>query len=95
MAAYLIADLDITDPELFAQYRERVPAVIAAHGGRYLARGGPLEVLEGTWKPNRAVIVEFPDMASLKRFWASPEYQPLIEMRQRSTRSRVVALEGV
>ena len=95
MAAYLIADLDITDPELFAQYRERVPAVIAAHGGRYLARGGPLEVLEGTWKPNRAVIVEFPDMASLKRFWASPEYQPLIELRQRSTRSRVVALEGV
>ena len=68
MAAYLIADLEITDDRGFEEYRRRVPAVIAAHGGRYLVRGGATDVLEGTLTPHRTVIVEFPSMASLRAF---------------------------
>ena len=95
MSAYLIADIEVLDPDAFGDYRNKVPAVIAAHGGKYLARGGPIEVLEGTWNPGRCVIVEFPSMAALKAFYDSPEYRALREQRQRTTRSRVVALEGL
>jgi uncharacterized protein (DUF1330 family) len=95
MPAYLIADVEITDPVLFEEYRKRVPAIIAAHGGRYLARGGASEVLEGTWRPKRTVIVEFASLASLKAFWESPEYLPLRELRERSAKSSLVAIEGL
>jgi uncharacterized protein (DUF1330 family) len=95
MAAYLIADLEIIDPVAYADYRERVPAVIAAHGGKYLARGGAVEALEGAWTPHRSVIVEFPSMDALKAFYRSPEYQPLIAIRQQAAKSNLIALEGV
>lgn len=95
MPAYLIADIEVTDPVGYAEYRTRVPAVIAAHGGRYLARGGTSEVLEGTWRPKRSAIIEFPNLASLKAFWESPEYQPLREIRERCAKSNVAAIEGL
>jgi uncharacterized protein (DUF1330 family) len=95
MAAYLIVDIEITDADAFAEYRRLVPPFIAAHGGRYVARGGAVEVLEGTWQPHRAVILEFPDMASLKAFHEDPAYQPLRALRERSTRSNLVAIEGL
>jgi uncharacterized protein (DUF1330 family) len=95
MAAYLIADLEIVDAQAFEEYRRRVPAVIAAHGGRYLVRGGASEVIEGAWRPQRAVIVEFPSMDALRGFLASPDYQPLRVIRERSARSSLVAFEGV
>ena len=65
MPAYLYATLDVTDPAAYEQYRQKVPALIAAHGGRYLVRGGATEVLEGNAQPLRQVILEFPDMAKL------------------------------
>jgi uncharacterized protein (DUF1330 family) len=95
MAAYLIADIEITEPVGYEEYRRRVPAIIAAHGGRYLARGGATEVLEGTWQPRRSAIIEFPSLASLKAFWDSPEYQPLRAIRERSARSNLVVIEGL
>jgi len=95
MPAYLIADIKITDPATFDEYRKLVPPLIAAHGGRYLARGGASEVLEGAWKPNRTVVLEFPTMAALRAFWTSPEYQPLREMRERSSTSSMIAVEGI
>ena len=95
MAAYLIADIEITDPEAFAEYRRLVPAFIETHGGRYLARGGAVEKLEGDWTPRRTIILEFPSMARLKAFHEDPAYQPLRELRERSTRSNLVAVEGV
>ncbi|HEX4826532.1 MAG TPA: DUF1330 domain-containing protein [Candidatus Polarisedimenticolaceae bacterium] len=95
MAAYLIVDIEITDSEAFAEYRRLVPAFIERHGGRYLARGGAVSVLEGSWQPRRAVILEFPNMAALKSFHEDPAYQPLRELRERSTRSNLVAIEGV
>ena len=80
MPAYLIADIEVTDPVGYEEYKKRVPAIIAAHGGRYLARGGANEVLEGTWRPRRSAIIEFPSLASMKAFWESPEYQRCLDL---------------
>ena len=95
MAAYVIADIDILDQQQFEEYRQQVPATIVAYGGRYLARGGATDVLEGSWSPRRLVILEFPDMARFRAWWSSPEYAPLRELRERSTRSRLVVTQGV
>jgi uncharacterized protein (DUF1330 family) len=95
MAAYLIADIDVTDAVGYEEYKQRVPAVIAAYGGRYLARGGATEVLEGTWRPRRRAIIEFPNLAAAKAFWESPEYRPLRAIRERSATSNLVIIDGV
>ena len=95
MSAYVIADIEVLDRDAYEAYRQQVPATIAAHGGRYLARGGATEVLEGDWSPRRCVILEFPSMAQLKAWWDSPEYQPLRAIRERTTRSKLVATEGL
>jgi uncharacterized protein (DUF1330 family) len=93
--AYLIADLEILDPVGFEEYRQKVPATIAAHGGRYLARGGATKVLEGSWIPNRCVILEFPSLAQAMAWWESPEYQPLRALRERTARTNLVVTEGL
>ena len=95
MAAYIVAELEVTDPAVFDEYRKGVPATIAAYGGRYLVRGGTLESLEGGWTPKRMVVLEFPSMEQAKRWYGSPEYRELLAMRQRSTKSRVVMVEGL
>ena len=94
MSAYLFANVDVTDAVGYEQYRQRVSATIEAHGGRYVVRGGATEVLEGDWMPKRLVILEFPDMARLKAWYHSPEYRPLLELRQRTATSTLVAVEG-
>jgi uncharacterized protein (DUF1330 family) len=95
MPAYLHASGVVHDLALYDEYRQQVPALIAAHGGRYLVRGGAAEVLEGDGALGRQVILEFPDMASLKAFYHSPAYAPLIALRQRAASLRIVAVEGV
>ena len=95
MSAYLFANVEVTDPAEYERYRQQVPATIAAHGGRYLVRGGATEMLEGEGVPARVVILEFPDMATLKRWYHSPGYQKLLAIRVRSTRSTVTAIDGV
>lgn len=95
MAAYLVADLDVKDPAGIENYRAKVGATIAQYGGRFIVRGGAHDVLEGDWRPTRLVLIEFPDMASLKRWYNSPEYRPLIAERQAAAATDVVAVEGV
>lgn len=95
MAAYLIANIEINDPAAFENYRGKVPATIEAHGGKYLVRGGPVDVLEGDWALNRVVVIEFPTMKDLKRWYESDGYKPLRELRKVATNSRMVAIEGV
>ena len=95
MAAYLLVDIEVTDPAAYEAYRAQVPALIAAHGGRYLVRGGAAEVLEGTWQPKRTVVLEFPNMKALKAFWEDPQYQPLRTVREHAARSNLVAVQGV
>ncbi|MEJ6784516.1 DUF1330 domain-containing protein [Aminobacter sp. Piv2-1] len=95
MAAYLIADVDVTDAAAFEEYKREVPATEQRYGGRYLGRGGTTKVLEGDWHPHRLVIVEFPDMDSLIRWYESPEYVRLKAIRERCARTRIIALQGV
>ncbi|MGV3727012.1 DUF1330 domain-containing protein [Hydrogenophaga sp.] len=94
MAAYIYGNIEITRPELYEEYRREVPALIAAHGGRYLVRGGAVSVLEGSGVPQRQVILEFPDMAHLQAFYHSPEYQRLVAIRQRAASGTLFAIEG-
>lgn len=95
MAAYVVVDIEVTDPAAFERYRNAVTANIAAFGGRYLARGGATEVLEGSWTPKRVVILEFPDMARLKEWYHSPEYAPLLDLRKASAASNLVVVDGI
>jgi len=74
MPAYLIVDCEVTDPERYEVYKQLAPPAIAKYGGRYLVRGGATTILEGSWQPNRVVVLEFPDEETAKRFYASPEY---------------------
>ena len=95
MPAYLIADVEVLDAAGYEAYRQQVPATLAAHGGRYIARGGATEALEGDWLPKRCVLIEFPSMARLKAWYDSPEYVPLRAIRERTTKSRLIATEGL
>jgi uncharacterized protein (DUF1330 family) len=95
MAAYFVVELEVTDPAAFEDYRKRVAATITAHGGRYLVRGGALESVEGGWAPKRMVILEFPSLAQAKTWYGSPEYQELLKLRLRSSKAKVVLVEGV
>lgn len=95
MPAYLFADIEVIDRDLYDEYRKGVPATVAAYSGRFLVRGGATQTLEGDWSPKRAVVLEFPDVATLQRWYASPEYAPLLALRKRAARSSVVVMEGV
>jgi uncharacterized protein (DUF1330 family) len=95
MSAYVIAEIDITDPAAYEGYRKQVPAVIARYGGKYIVRGGKVESLEGGWSPRRIAVVEFPSMEQALKFYRSPEYAPLIKIRQKASRGKLVIVEGV
>lgn len=94
MAAYLIANITVKDPARFAEYRERVSPMIAAHGGRYLIRGGAVTVVEGEPALDRVVVLEYPDMETLKRFYHGADYAPLLALRESCTVSHVALIEG-
>ena len=94
MAAYVIADVQVKNPEGYDEYRRQVPATVQKYGGRFVARGGGVETLEGEWQPQRIVVLEFPSMEALKRWYNSPEYKPLIALRQKHSVGKVIAVEG-
>ena len=96
MAAYLIVEVGpVRDEAAYAAYRSQVPASVARAGGRYLARGGTVEVLEGDWSPERVVVVRFDSRAAARRWWVSHEYAELKALRQASVASRMVVVDGV
>jgi uncharacterized protein (DUF1330 family) len=94
MPAYVIAETDVHDAEQYEHYKAAAPDTIAAYGGRYVARGGELSVLEGDWLPTRLVILEFDDLDAAKRWYESPEYQEARQLREGAATFRVVAVEG-
>ena len=95
MPAYLIVETDVHDPERYERYKAVAPAALAAYGGRYLVRGGELAVLEGDWEPSRLVVLEFPDLDAVKRFYDSPEYADARTLREGAAHLRMVAVEGL
>ncbi|TPI79921.1 DUF1330 domain-containing protein [Mesorhizobium sp. B2-8-9] len=95
MPAYVISDVTIRDREAFETYRTRAAASIAAHGGRYLARGGEVEALEGNWKPGPLIVVEFPDMDSARRWYRSAEYAAALEVRDTALSRNLILVDGI
>jgi uncharacterized protein (DUF1330 family) len=94
MPAYVIVETDLHDAEQYEHYKAAAPASIEKYGGRYLARGGALEVLEGDWQPPRIVVLEFDDLETARRWYASPEYQQAKTLREGAATMRMVAVEG-
>jgi uncharacterized protein (DUF1330 family) len=96
MAAYLIADIaSIHDTATYDEYRKHTPDVIQQYGGRFIVRGGRTDGLEGGWNAGRIVVIEFPDMATARRFYDSPEYQKILPLRLKASNGRAILVEGV
>ena len=95
MPAYVVVDAEVTDPDRFAEYRDRATAAVEAHGGRYIARGGAVEPLEGDWSPSRVTLVEFRDLETAKRFYDSEEYRHARAAREGAATFRMIATEGI
>ena len=95
MSAYLIGEIEVTDPVAYEEYRKQVLAVVTQYGGKFLVRGGKVDPKEGGWAPRRVVLLEFPSMAQAQKWYASAEYAPLIKLRQKASRGRLVLIEGV
>jgi len=94
VAAYLIAEVETTDEALMAEYRKHTPGLVAKFGGRFIVRGGKTRTVEGGWTPPRMVMIEFPDFATAERFYDSAEYKPVLDMRLRAGKSKVVIVDG-
>jgi uncharacterized protein (DUF1330 family) len=95
MSAYVVVEITVKDAETYERYKLLAPPTIGLYGGRYLARGGLTEALEGAWKPTRLVILEFPSVERARAWWSSPEYAPAKAMRQASADTDMVLLEGL
>ncbi|MGH8689838.1 MAG: DUF1330 domain-containing protein [Burkholderiales bacterium] len=94
MSAYVIAEIEVTDPDAYEEYRKQVPAVVTRFGGRFIVRGGKIDPREGGWTPKRIVVVEFPSLAQAQKWYDSPEYAPLIKLRQKASKGRLILVEG-
>lgn len=95
MSAYVLVEVEVNEPIGYEEYKKMAPRSIHAHGGKYLIRGGPVETLEGEWPLKRVVLLEFPDAAAARDWWSSSDYRPARDLRQRTTRTRMVLLEGI
>lgn len=95
MPAYVIADVEVTNPEMFEEYRKLVPATVEAYGGRYIVRGGDSEVVEGEWTPSRTVVIEFESFEQAKAWHSSEMYAGPKQMRIDSTNSSVIIVDGL
>ena len=95
MPAYVIAHIDVKDPVRYEDYKKMSPVSIQKFGGRFIARGGHTDVLEGTWQPKRLVLLEFPSVEVAKQWWASEDYRPAKELRQATSVGDMIVLEGI
>jgi uncharacterized protein (DUF1330 family) len=94
MTAYVVVDIDVKDPEAYKQYVALAPASVEAHGGKYLARAGRTERLEGDWLPRRLVILQFESMEQARTWLDSPDYAPVKKLRHQSASTNMVVIEG-
>ena len=95
MAVYAIGDIEVFDEDGYGRYMNDVPEIVEKYGGRYLVRGGAAQTLEGGWTPHRIVILEFPTMAALMRFYEAHDFADRKRARQAVSHSRMIAVEGV
>ena len=95
MPAYVVVNVDVRDPVRYEEYKTLAPASIAQYGGRYIARGGAVEVLEGDWAPKRLVIVEISTMERARAWWNCAEYAGAKALRNATSDSQLVITEGL
>ena len=95
MAGYVIVNVTVRDPGRYDEYRRLATPTVAAYGGRYLARGGAVDVREGAWMPSRLVVLEFPSVERARAWWDSPEYAPAKAVRQSCADTQLVITDGV
>ena len=94
MTAYVLVEMTVTDAEAFEQYKVLAPLALEPHGGRYLARGGATELLEGDVPPSRVTLLEFPDADAARAWYDSPEYRTARAARAGAATARFVLVEG-
>lgn len=94
MPAYVVVQVQVHDPIAYEEYKKDVPATLALYDGKFIVRGGKVQTLEGTWKPERFVILEFPSAERAREWWASPEYQKIAGIRYRNATSQMILVEG-
>jgi len=95
MPAYVVVDIKVNDPIGYEEYKRLAPPSIATHGGKYLARGGQTEVLEGDWSPSRLVILQFEGIEQARKWLNSSEYSAARELRHKTTTTNMVVIEGI
>jgi len=95
LSAYVIAEVNVTDPMLYEEYKKLVPATVEKYGGRFAVRGGTLERKEGNWNPARLVVLEFPSMEQARKWYHSPEYAPALAIRLKAANAKLILVEGV
>ncbi len=93
MAAYIVAEIEVTDAAGYEPYKKMAGESIQRHGGRFLARGGRTVALEGE-KPKRVVVIEFPSVEAAEKFYHSPDYQVAAKLRQKASKGRLYIVEG-
>ena len=94
MAAYVIGDIEVTDPAAFREYRNRVGATVEQYGGRFVVRGGRVDLKEGDWQPHHLLMLEFPTLEQAERWYNSSEHKPLIAIRENAARTQLLIAEG-
>jgi uncharacterized protein (DUF1330 family) len=94
MPAYMVADVDVSDPERYREYSAQVAATVEAHGGGFLVRGGAAEAIEGDWLPTRFVIIEFPSKDAARAWYDSAEYQSIVGIRHEASTTRLILVDG-
>lgn len=94
MAAYVILDVEVTDPAMYEEYKKLSGPALVPFGGRFVVRGGPVVTMEGDWHPSRVVVLEFPDAERAREWWASEIYRPAKAIRQRASRGNMILVEG-
>ena len=95
MTAYVILEVEVTDPARYAEYRDLATPTVAQYGGKYIARGGKAENLERDWSPSRVVILQFESIEQARKWMNSPEYSPAKEIRHQASITRSIVVEGL
>lgn len=94
MSAYVIVEIEVTDPVGYEEYKKQAAATVHTYGGKYIVRGGKTEVLEGNWKPKRIVVLEFPTMERAKEWLNCPEYAEPRKLRHKTAKTNMLVIEG-
>jgi uncharacterized protein (DUF1330 family) len=95
MPAYIIVEIEVTDPVGYEEYKKQAAATVEQYGGKYIVRGGACETLEGDWKPKRIVVLQFDNMERAKAWLNSPEYIEPRKQRHRTAKTRMILAEGM